>query len=227
MIYPEGFEHVPRSKCTLRKTHGVGINDVYYQVILNLPNGKQVSCPFYTVWKNMLSRCYSKYRIKNRPKSRLYEFTVCKEWHKLSQFIDWMEEQPWEGENINFDVTMLNPEAKQFNPDNCCFVSKEIVSFFTALIDGSAGYHSYKDGGYEVCVYSRGRRVYGGFHKTPNEARASYLRLKLQSAPEYLELSVEDRVTKALNRYLDNAKEELRKLEETIEGERVYLGPDV
>ena len=45
--------------------HGWGINDAGYSVNL-VVDGKQVMCPFYKVWKDMLRRCYSEsFQIQN------------------------------------------------------------------------------------------------------------------------------------------------------------------
>ena len=56
------FVEIPASKMSIAKRttiFGIGINDACYQVQPFI-NGKQVTCPFYRVWKNMMKRCYSK-----------------------------------------------------------------------------------------------------------------------------------------------------------------------
>ena len=216
MVRSEEFIFAPRTKCGLRKTLGVGINDLDYQVVVNTASKKQIYCPFYIVWRNMLSRCYSKARRKSKPNSPM--MTVYEEWFKLSKFKKWMEVQPWEGEGIEFSATILNPEAKEFNPHNCCFIDKRAAMYFAPLYDSSIkGYNRYRDGGYEV----RADGGYQGYFKTPWEARTAYLEAKLKFAKKYLAMVTEQRVINALNGHIANVHKEINDLKLKIEAEKI------
>lgn len=116
--------------------HGVGINDADYSITIKeeIPSkdGKRRrktiwSCPFYERWKNMLTRCYSTNYHKARPSYQ--ECTVCEEWLTFSKFKEWMEAQDWVGKVLDKDLKVLG--NKQYNPDTCLFISKEINNFIT------------------------------------------------------------------------------------------------
>ena len=62
--------------------YGVGVNDLGYREQINeeLPKngGKRIQkcvfiCKYYTVWKDMLRRCYSKKIPRKKPKLYWYE----------------------------------------------------------------------------------------------------------------------------------------------------------
>lgn len=42
-----------------RLLFGVGRNDADYRVVTINANGKREYCPFYSIWRYMLKRCYS------------------------------------------------------------------------------------------------------------------------------------------------------------------------
>ena len=108
---------------------GVGINDldrsVYWRV-----DGKVVICPVYRVWKSMLVRCYDS---NFHHKITYVESYVVPEWLRLSNFERWMEQQDWEGKELDKDI--LFPCNKVYGPETCVFISHTLNTF---LID-SAG----------------------------------------------------------------------------------------
>lgn len=87
--------------------YGVGINDCIGE---SSANGKEKK--FYKVWQSMIARCYDP---KYHARSPAYiGCEVCKEWHKLSAFKKWFDENYIEGYEL----------------DTCCFVPKEINRLF-------------------------------------------------------------------------------------------------
>lgn len=122
--------------------YGVGINDADYVVQpIDVITGKQVFCPFYQKWRDMLTRCYSEKCQERQP---TYEgCSVCDEWLTFSIFKAWMEEQDWEGKQLDKDL--LNSENKIYSPDTCIFVSSVLNTFVTDC--GSA------KGDYMIGVY--------------------------------------------------------------------------
>jgi hypothetical protein len=60
---------------------GVGHNDIFRY--------DTASSPYYLKWRNMLKRCYDPKTQANSPS--YIGVTVCKEWHKFSNFKIWME----------------------------------------------------------------------------------------------------------------------------------------
>lgn len=88
--------------------HGVGIND--------LPGMSQSIA--YRKWRSILQRCYSD---KAHPNYIFVE--VCKEWLTFSNFKSWMEQQDWQGKEIDKD---LFGNGYLYSPENCCFLPRRV-----------------------------------------------------------------------------------------------------
>ena len=108
-----------------RLVEGVGINDADYSVS-RYEDGKEVwRCPFYETWTSMLKRCYSE---KTQLKNPTYKgCTVRDEWFIFSNFKAWMEQQDWEGKELDKDL--LKEGNKIYCPEWCIFVDSKINSF--------------------------------------------------------------------------------------------------
>jgi hypothetical protein len=116
---------------TRRLVQGVGINDsteiVNKSITLPHPKGKQIqkhiwTCPYYSIWVDMLKRCYSAKYLAKYPS---YEgCSVCPEWLYFTKFKAWMETQDWEGKELDKDIICMG--NKVYSPENCMFVSKQI-----------------------------------------------------------------------------------------------------
>lgn len=103
---------------------GIGINDADYK-ITEVVSGALKLCPFYRVWANMLLRVYSE---TSRHRWPTYADTaVCNEWHKFSNFRNWMVEQEWLGNSLDKDL--LFPGNRLYSPDTCIFVPREVNNF--------------------------------------------------------------------------------------------------
>ena len=116
---------------------GVGVNDLGYrtQVWEELPKngGKRIQkavfrCKYYTAWKSMLKRCYSK---KYQERNQSYIGTsVCSEWLYATAFKKWMEKQDWHGKCLDKDIIV--PGSKLYSPETCAFVLNVTNSFVIA-----------------------------------------------------------------------------------------------
>tara|TARA_R110002012_G_scaffold279134_1_gene467066 strand:- start:1585 stop:2184 length:600 start_codon:yes stop_codon:yes gene_type:complete len=110
-----------RSFTKRKPVYGVGTNDAEY-ITGYMDNGKLTICPFYTKWVAMLQRCYDvKYSNKNPTYIGCY---VCDDWLSFSWFKGWMENQDWQGKDLDKDI--LNQGNKIYSPMNCLFVPKSI-----------------------------------------------------------------------------------------------------
>ena len=116
---------------------GVGINDADYLLhkreITIDNNGKQVRklvwrCPIYTVWSDMLRRCYDVKYLHRFPTYK--EVSVCSEWLVFSKFREWMLKQNFEGKVLDKDL-LSHDTFKIYSPSTCCFISNEINLFLT------------------------------------------------------------------------------------------------
>lgn len=117
-----------------RLVYGVGINDAGYilQIREELPpvDGKRNRkliwrCPFYERWLNMLERCYSTKRQGRNPTYK--DCTVCEEWLTFSNFKAWMQEQDWEGNQLDKDLLVRG--NTRYSPETCVFVSSLVNTF--------------------------------------------------------------------------------------------------
>ena len=117
--------------------HGVGVNDLgyrtqaYEEVTKN--GGKRIRkhvflCKYYTTWKHMLERCYSKKFLESHPS--YIGTSVCSEWLYAAEFKKWMEQQDWHGKSLDKDIVV--PRSKLYSPETCAFVLKATNSFVIA-----------------------------------------------------------------------------------------------
>ena len=114
--------------------YGVGVNDADYVVSINetvgYVDGKRKEklvwiCPFYRTWKGMLGRGYSEKLKLKYPSYK--DVTVCEEWHLFSTFRAWMDQQDWEG--LQLDKDLLVKGNKIYSPETCLFVSGQVNNF--------------------------------------------------------------------------------------------------
>ena len=104
-----------------KPVHGIGINDANYKV-RQVQNNKLKMCPYYSVWENMLERCYSASEFdKNSKYSSCY---VDLEWLVFSQFKLWMKTQDWKGKYLDKDL--ISPESYLYSSETCMFVTNRI-----------------------------------------------------------------------------------------------------
>ena len=103
-----------------RKTvYGIGINDADYPISITEDYHTTWRCPYYSVWSNMLKRCYDK-STQQKQKSYM-TITVCEEWHTFSTFRLWMKTQDWKNKQIDKDLIVLS--SKFYSPLTCCFIT--------------------------------------------------------------------------------------------------------
>jgi hypothetical protein len=114
-----------------KKLYGIGVNDADYAVTkTNKVDGKQRvvwKCPYYTVWCNMLHRCYYEPYSIRYPTYK--GCSVCEEWIHFSNFKSWMETQDFEGKELDKDI--LVEGNKIYSAETCRFVTKQLNYFLT------------------------------------------------------------------------------------------------
>lgn len=91
--------------------YGIGITDLPTR-----ENGKHTKV--YNTWVAMFSRIYG----GNDPSYK--DCTVCEEWHLLSNFKKWFDENYIEGYVLDKDILVHG--NKTYSPETCCFVPHEI-----------------------------------------------------------------------------------------------------
>ena len=179
---------------------GVGINDADYEV-QPVVNGKRVQCPFYRTWISMLRRCYSAVEQARYP--TYIGCSVCDEWLTFTNFKRWMENQDWEGKQLDKDL--LVEGNKVHSPENCVFVDNVTNSFMLAN-DASRGewpigvHFDKGKGKFRVQCrnpFSKKQERLGRF-TCPQEAHKAWLERKHELACQLADLQSDVRVAQAL-----------------------------
>lgn len=188
---------------------GVGINDADYEVHkweYVIVDGKKKQkivwvCPYYRAWKGMLVRCYS---TKYQERFPTYiGCSVSEEWLRFSNFKRWMEEQDWEG--LQLDKDLLFAGNKVYSAETCVFVTR-VVNNFTIDCRASRGewligviWHK-RDNKFQAQVQNpfTKRLEYLGLFSCELEAHQTWLKRKLELAHELAAEQTDDRVAKAL-----------------------------
>ena len=175
--------------------YGVGINDADYITNPKIKeNGKWVhlpQCPYYQKWSDMLKRCYSKKSLEKRPTYK--GCSVCDEWKYFSKFRAWMEQQKWQGRQLDKDF--LVEGGKVYSPSTCVFVPQKVNTFITTRGNKRGDYPlgvslvkgSRKNPYRAECNDGNGVLYYLGLFPTPEQAHRAWLHKKLEVCNEYLE----------------------------------------
>lgn len=96
---------------------GVGFIGVgEYKSQINKTKTKQ-----YNIWSAMIKRCYSEYSLKLNPSYK--GVTVCVDWFNFQVFSEWFDKNYIDGMCLDKDI--LSNGARQYNPENCMFVSHQ------------------------------------------------------------------------------------------------------
>lgn len=183
--------------------YGFGTNDADY-AISRVVNGKKVTCPTYTVWHSMISRCYS---IKCQERRPTYQgCCVCEEWRSFSRFRAWMTLQ--DHVNLQLDKDILVPGNKVYSPSTCVFVTPMVNTF--SLDCGSARglclvgvWLNKYTGKFGATISGHTRRRHLGYFTTESEAHHAWARAKRSRAYELASEQTDERVAQALRNFGD------------------------
>lgn len=190
--------------------YGVGINDADYVVqvyeTVGYVDGKRKRklvwcCPYYRAWTSMLKRCYS---VKYQEKRPTYKgCTVVDEWLTFSNFKRWMEQQDWEGKQLDKDL--LFEGNKMYSAESCAFVTNR-VNTFTTDCGASRGewligvcWNKEKNKFMSMCSnpFTKKQEHLGNF-TSELEAHKAWLNRKLEFATLLAAEQTDERVAKAL-----------------------------
>lgn len=76
----------------------------------------------YTLWENMISRCYSEASLKNYPTYR--GCTVCDEWRNFQTFAKWVDDNyPDDGAKYQLDKDSKFEGNMHYSPNTCIFLT--------------------------------------------------------------------------------------------------------
>lgn len=192
--------------------YGVGVNDADYVVkiceTVGYFDGKRRRrqtwvCPFYVTWKSMLERCFSEtFKAKN---PAYKDVNCCKEWLVFSNFKRWMEQQNWEGKELDKDI--IFPNSKFYSPETCAFVSSSTNGFILAC-DAARGEcpvgvtWNKKGQKYQASCQNPFAKEHGylGFFNTPKEAHEVWRKRKHELAQLVAATETDPRIVEALKK---------------------------
>lgn len=184
----QGFEKRPlKGDRRTKPLFGVGINDVDYIVHYRSTSGKQISCPYYSTWSNMLMRCYSKKYQATKP--TYVGCTVCEEWKTFSSFATWMEDKNWKDRALDKDLIVL--DNKIYGPEYCTFLPTELNALLSTFNRPNKGLPTgvIKVGSkFKATCYSYGKRKHLGTFTSVSEASVAYKSFKMSYLREVVSL---------------------------------------
>jgi hypothetical protein len=193
-----------------RLVFGVGINNADYKqeerIRWKTEDGINKSkllwqCPYHLKWHNILQRCYSP--AYHKLKETYRDCYICDEWKLFSNFKAWMELQDWENKVLDKDLLIEN--NKEYSPDTCIFISRDLNTFLT-LSDKTRGnypigvnYYRWNNS-FRAGICYKGKSKSLGYFSTPEEAHLQWQKAKLDRVIEFIDDTTEDRVLFGLNR---------------------------
>ena len=165
---------------------GVGINDADY-VVSPVVGDKQISCPVYNTWAQMITRAYN---VRYKEKNPTYkDVTVCEEWLTFSNFREWFISNHVDDYELDKDLLFVGNRV--YSPKFCVFVPNWVNAFTT---DSSANRGNYKIGVHwdisnnsfrSRCSNPKTKkREHLGLFKTEHEAYNAWLKRELELALE-------------------------------------------
>ena len=155
-----------------------------YEVI----NGKRTRvwiCPFYSRWKSIYYRCYQSKDNNSCKNYKSKGITMCSEWLNFEVFKIWMENQEWEGKDIDKDLLISG--NKIYSPETCVFIDRNINCFLTSSksIRGTLplGVSKGKSSGtYQSSISIDNKDVFLGFYNDKIKAHNSWQIAKASEA---------------------------------------------
>ena len=109
--------------------YGIGINDLQYSHVNPKNEKEELENRIYVLWRAMIERCYSEYRLNVKPTYR--KCKVCDKWLRLSGFVEdlpkikgydlWLNNK---GKySLDKDILQENEEFKIYSLETCQFVT--------------------------------------------------------------------------------------------------------
>lgn len=165
-------------------------------------NGKHTKA--YSVWRDMLRRCYDPNFQAKHP--TYIGCTVDERWHDYQDFAEWHYNHDYSHEGFELDKDLLILDNKNYSPETCCFVPRELNVLLTNNGTTRGEYpqgvcwHK-KDKKYQATMCANGKTRYLGSFDCPQKAHQAYVLAKefhvKKKALEW-KYRIEDRVFNAL-----------------------------
>ena len=155
--------------------YGVGRSDTAFY-----PSIGGVHLWQYSVWKNMLQRCFSVRYKETHPAYK--DATCCDEWLSFANFFEWInKEVDYGGKRDNFDLDkdILVKGNKVYSPETCSLIPRQVNTLLNSQprcrgehpVGVSFAKHM---GKFCAKLSCSGKRKHLGFHNTSEDAFAVY-----------------------------------------------------
>ena len=152
----------------IEKVKPIWVNDADYTVRY---------CPIYHKWRDMRNRCYNeKYQIQQPSYKDCF---VCKEWWTFSNFKKWMEQQNWQGKQLDKDIICSG--NREYGPKTCIFVAHWLNTLICENKKQRGKYPMgvhFRYGSYTASIKKNGKKKHIGSYKTEKEASDAYCKEK-------------------------------------------------
>lgn len=160
----------------MRLVYGVGFNDRKYPVRENWILLKE-----YALWFAMMARCYSEPAKKN--KKSYIDCEVSENFKSYSYFYEWCQNQAgFNQKGFELDKDLLAKGNKEYHPDKCVFIPREINSFLRTSSksrgDLPIGVCKEKGGVFRAQLRNGVEQRYLGTFSTPEQAFKAYKQAK-------------------------------------------------
>lgn len=192
----------------------VGNNDSTY-VVQPTINGKQVMCPIYDTWYQMLRRCYSSLQSFENPAYK--GCTVDTEWlNSYMSFYTWYcAQDKLDGKyKLVLDKDLLVPSNKIYSANTCLLIPEELNLFLVCKMKGP------KSNGLPIGVdYVKSKSKYRarlgidgksktlGTFSTPEAARIKYIEAVISHLHVLISRYNNNVLTRAIENYIQCLKE--------------------
>lgn len=153
--------------------YGIGVYEVG-KYAANI-NGKRTN--EYSIWTNMIRRCYSE---ENQVKYPTYkDCIICDAWLNFQTFAEWYNNNHYslENERVAIDKDILIKGNKIYSPETCIFVPQSINALLLKRNSKRGIYPigvRIKNNKYEARVNKDGQDIHIGCFKTIGEAFEKY-----------------------------------------------------
>ena len=189
--------------------HGVGIIGDKYDTISG--ENKKLLTREYSIWNNMLARCYNEDRFSRNP--TYSDCTVSENFKHYTYFYEWCQEQiGFNNDDWHLEKDILFKGNKIYSEDTCVFVPIEINNLFTTRVrfrgDSPIGVHFSNGKGKYVAQISDGKsksnRTHLGLFDDEYSAFCAYKEakeVKIKELAEKWKGKIDDRAYNALMNY--------------------------
>lgn len=183
---------------------GWGVNNADYPIQVSTPSpppgnsSSRIDCPYYRAWGRMVERCFSgRYPA-------YADTTICDDWKYFMTFKAWMEQQPWEGNELDKDIL---GDGTIYSPGTCCFVPRVVNMFWSKSSrnghDLAGASFRKKSGRYMAQCAIGGRNVALGYFDTELDAHRAWVSAKESAMAILLEsVNLEPRVVAGMHNKL-------------------------